>query len=349
MKPAYDIAASYQENYDRGPSLDPPPEVPGTPHKEFLGFSVSSRFGIAAGLLLNSKWILGYARQGYDLLTYKTVRSAARECYPPPNWVYVDADESDGPVYVLDQPPADPNAISSAVCFGMPSMAPDVWREDIARCKEGLGEGQLLIVSVVASPQPGWSSAQLADDYAQCAAWAAEAGADAVEANLSCPNVCSPEGQVYLDPNLSAEVSTTIRSVIGQTPLLLKVATFPNDETLRAFLQAVDQPANGVTLVNGIARPVLHPDGRPAFGADFVKAGVLGRIIHEPSVATVRQARAIIQEDKLSLSIAAVGGVSTIQDLADFYEAGADAIMIGSAPMYLPGLAREVKQQHPEW
>jgi dihydroorotate dehydrogenase len=80
-----------------------------------------------------------------------------------------------------------------------------------------------------------------------------------------------------------------------------------------------------------------------------VKAGVLGRIIHEPSVATVRQARAIIQEDKLSLSIAAVGGVSTIQDLADFYEAGADAIMIGSAPMYLPGLAREVKQQHPEW
>ena len=349
MKFTYDIAATYRENYERGPMLDGASEIVDTPLKEFLGRPVRSRFGIAAGLLLNSKWLLGYAQQGFDLLTYKTVRSRHRECYPPPNWVFVDADEGEGPVHVIEDMPEDPASISSAVCFGMPSMAPEVWREDVARCKEGLSEGQMLIVSVVASPEPDWSAAQVADDYAQCAAWAAEAGADVVEANFSCPNVCSAEGQVYLDAALSGDVSATIRTGIGEIPLLLKVATFPSEESMAGFLRAVSKPVDGVTLVNGIARPVLHRDGRPAFGEDYVKAGVLGRIIHEPSVASVRQARAIVDTEDLGLAIAAVGGVSRMEDLADFYEAGADAIMLGSAPMYLPDLACEIKRVHPDW
>jgi len=349
MKFTYDIATTYRENYERGPVLDGASEIVDTPLKEFLGRPVRSRFGIAAGLLLNSKWLLGYAQQGFDLLTYKTVRSRYRECYPPPNWVFVDADEGEGPVHVIEDMPEDPASISSAVCFGMPSMAPEVWREDVARCKEGLSEGQMLIVSVVASPEPDWSAAQVADDYAQCAAWAAEAGADVVEANFSCPNVCSAEGQVYLDAALSGDVSATIRTGIGEIPLLLKVATFPSEESMAGFLRAVSKPVDGVTLVNGIARPVLHRDGRPAFGEDYVKAGVLGRIIHEPSVASVRQARAIVDTEDLGLAIAAVGGVSRMEDLADFYEAGADAIMLGSAPMYLPDLACEIKRVHPDW
>ncbi len=349
MKQTYDITATYRDNYDHGPLLDVSSEIPETPLKKFLGRPVRSRFGIAAGLLLNSKWLLGYALQGFDLLTYKTVRSRARECYPPPNWVFVDADEGVGPVYVTDDLSKSSDAISSAVCFGMPSMAPEVWREDVARCKAGLSDGQMLIVSVVASPEPGWSAVQVADDYAQCAAWAAEAGADVIEANFSCPNVCSAEGQVYLDAALSGDVSATIRTAIGETPLLLKVATFPNEDCMSGFLRAVSIPADGVTLVNGISRPVLHRDGRPAFGEDYMKAGVLGRIIHEPSVASVRQARAIADSEGLGLAIAAVGGVSRAEDLAEFFEAGADVIMLGSAPMYLPNLACEIKRAHPDW
>jgi len=349
LKQIYDITATYLENYERGPALDGEVEIPKTPSKEFLGQPVRSRFGIAAGLLLNSKWLLGYAQQGFDLLTYKTVRSRYRECYPPPNWVFVDAGEGEGPVHVIEDLPEDPAAISSAVCFGMPSMSPEVWREDVARCKAELGEGQMLIVSVVASPEPDWSAAQVADDYAQCAAWATEAGADVVEANFSCPNVCSAEGQVYLDAALSGDVSATVRTAIGETPLLLKVATFPDEESMNGFLCAVSKPTDGVTLVNGISRPVLHRDGRPAFGEDYVKAGVLGRIIHEPSVDSVRQARAIVDAKDLGLAIAAVGGVSRPEDLSDFFDAGADAIMLGSAPMYLPNLACEIKSSYPDW
>ena len=63
-------------------------------------------------------------------------------------------------------------------------------------------------------------------------------------------------------------MSATVRTAIGETPLLLKVSTFPDEESMNGFLCAVSKPADGVTLVNGISRPVLHRDGRPAFGED---------------------------------------------------------------------------------
>jgi len=347
MDCAYDLAASYAENFQRGPQLSSPPNVSATPANErveFLGIPVNSRLGIAAGLLLNAKWIEGYSARGWDLLSYKTVRSAARECYPPPNWAFVNADAGEGPVYATDDLPDDPADISSAVCFGMPSMSPEFWREDIARAKTVLREGQLLIVSVVASPEAGWSAEQVADDYAQCAEWAAEAGADVIEANYSCPNVCSAEGQIYCDASFSEMVTQTIRRAIGITPLLLKIGVFPDSEKQRAFLHAVAGNASGITLVNGIAREVRQADGQPVFGDDFVKAGVMGRIIHEPCVAAVREARAVIDSEKLPLALAAVGGVSCTADFEDFIAAGADAVLCGSSPMYLPDLAVEIKR-----
>ena len=345
MKFSYDISATYLDNFERGPQLDLAPTIPASEPVDFLGQKVNGRFGIAAGLLLNSKWIEGYAARGWDLLTYKTVRSSARDCYPPPNWTFVNADDGVGPVYAMDDLPQDPSTVSSAVCFGMPSMPPEFWREDIARAKEVMKEGQMLIVSVVASPESGWSSSQVADDYAQCAAWAVEAGADVIEANYSCPNVCSAEGQVYCDASLSENITKTIRSGIGEISLLLKIGVFPNVENQRAFLHAVADNADGITLVNGISRPVLRVDGKPVFGEQYVKAGVLGRIIHEPCVAAVRETRAVIESENLSLSLAAVGGVSSLADYNEFIEAGADAVMCGSSPMYLPDLAIEIKSK----
>lgn len=357
MHQTYDISRSYLENYEAGPQFTPSsfssPSVESkktAPTKKFLGLPVRSRIGVAAGLLLNSKWILGYAQRGFDILTYKTVRSSYRPCYPTPNWVFVEDDgQNDGPVRVTTDLPSDPTQISSAVCFGMPSMAPEVWREDVARAKAGLAAGQILIVSVVATPLEGWGRAQVAADFAQCAQWAAEAGADIVEANFSCPNVCTPEGTIYQDAELSRHIAEMTRATMGDTPLLLKVGHFPQADQLRSFLRELNGVIHGVTLVNGVSRPVLHRDGTPAFGEQYITAGVLGRAIHEPSLQNIRIASDCIREEALDLAIAAVGGVSQPDDLGDFFGAGADAVMLGSAPMYLPDLAARTKAEHPEW
>ena len=348
---AYDLHATFEENARRGPLLGTDcPKVPETPLKRFLGLPVSSRFGIAAGLLPNSRWIGPYARLGFDLLTYKTVRSVPRASHPMPNWVFVeDTKPPTGPVTVLDTLPGAWTDASSSVCFGMPSAHPDHWRGDVATSRQMLGPGQALIVSVVASPEPGWTLEKTAEDFAQCAAWAVEAGAQVVEANLSCPNVCTAEGTLYLDPQASGLVARRVREAIGATPLLLKVGKFEQEEILPRFLDSVADSVNGLTLLNCISREVLLADGRPAFGEGFRMAGVLGRAIHRPAVEAVRRMKESILLQGLDLAVAGVGGVASVADAADFFDAGADAVLCGSSPAWLPDLAIQIKEARPDW
>lgn len=100
-----------------------------------------------------------------------------------------------------------------------------------------------------------------------------------------------------------------IRDAIGNVPLLLKIGLFPDAAKLSEFLHG----------------------------------------IHAPSVAAVRTARSIIDEGGLRLKLGAVGGVSKVSDIADFFAAGAEAVLCGSSPMYLPHLAVDTKTTHPEW
>jgi len=348
----YDTRLSWEENALRGPCFsEPVPTIPATPMKSFLGLPVRSCIGIAAGLLPNSRWVLPYAGRGWDLLTYKTVRGKERPSYPPPNWVFVDEDpaHSEGPVWVREHFPSNAVEASASVCFGMPSASPAEWRPDVAVARRGLLPGQVLIVSVVASPVEGDSVEAVAEDFSRCASWAKEAGAQVVEANLSCPNVCSAEGSLYQDSAASRLVSKRIRSVIGDTPLLLKIGAFASEERMAEFVRAVGGLASGITLVNCLSRPVLHRDGNPVFGERFRVAGVLGRAIHRPSLELVRSAVDRVEREKLGLAIVAVGGASCSTDFEDFFNAGAAAVLCGSSPAYLPHLAAELKHRHPEW
>ena len=55
-----------------------------------FGRPLNSSLGIAAGPLLNSKWVEAYARLGFDVLTYATVRSTFQAAHALPNIRHVD-------------------------------------------------------------------------------------------------------------------------------------------------------------------------------------------------------------------------------------------------------------------
>ncbi|MCA9069275.1 MAG: hypothetical protein KDA84_10150 [Planctomycetaceae bacterium] len=185
--PRYDIHQSYQWNYDNAPEpVDVEvPQIPG--EWTFCGLTVPSPLGMPAGPLLNGKWVLYYASLGFDVLTYKTTRSSQRACYPLPNLQPVTTGQLTGTEETL--PVKSQMDGSWAVSFGMPSAEPDKWRADVEWTRKHLPKEKLLSVSVVGTVQPDWSLEQLAADYAQCAKWAVESGADCVETNFSCPNV----------------------------------------------------------------------------------------------------------------------------------------------------------------
>ena len=83
---AYRIDRTYEWNYDNAPALPPAVRVEEIPGRwDFCGLPIASPLGVPAGPLLNSRWMLYYAALGFDVLTYKTVRSTARTSYPLPN------------------------------------------------------------------------------------------------------------------------------------------------------------------------------------------------------------------------------------------------------------------------
>jgi len=356
MVMTYHLERTYDWNYQNGPVYDGPfPEIPTTPLKDFLGLPVNSRLGIPAGLLLNSRWVKVYGRLGFDILTYKTVRNEYRECYALPNWIFIGRNDQIDPGKLAEaqqispQTPKDYLAATSSVSFGMPSKDPKDWMPDVGRARQALLPGQVLIVSVVASPQPGSDISDMVTEFGDLAAMAREAGAQVVEANLSCPNVCTAEGDIYLDAALSGEIAGAMHKGAKGIPILLKLGHFAETDKMTQVLQAVDGKATGVVMVNGISRRVVNLDGSAAFGEGREMSGILGHGIHAFSLDNVKTAIDIITRNKLSLKVIAVGGVSAVDDAASYFDAGAVAVMMGSAPMFDPTLAVNFKHQHPHW
>ncbi|HTK77478.1 MAG TPA: hypothetical protein VL371_19595, partial [Gemmataceae bacterium] len=306
MQPRYDEHKTYEWNYEHAPDPVPAEVPPVSGRWDYCGLPVASPLGIAAGPLLNGRWILYYASLGFDVLTYKTVRSSARACYSMPNLQPVRATRvagGDAPLLA-----AESMADSWAVSFGMPSRSPDVWRADVTATRRALPRGKVLSVSVVATPQPDWTPADLADDYARCARWAVESGADCVEANFSCPNVDSPDGQLYQRPGDAAPVAARLREAVGRTPLLVKIGHV-TDEHLAADLVTVLAPhVEALVMVNCIAACVAGPGGAMLFGGQ--RRGIAGDAIRAACAEQVGLFGRVIRASGAALRLVGVGGIA---------------------------------------
>src|SRR3989449_11602264 len=148
----YRFDRSYAWNYAHAPALPRVRRLPPGRGGHLFDYSLNSPLGVAAGPLLNSKWVEGYARLGFDVLTYATVRSSFRPALALPNIRHVENREQ---AAVVARRPAVNGDTTIAVSLGEPSMEPDVWRKDVRRARERIGAGQILIVSVIGTPAPG--------------------------------------------------------------------------------------------------------------------------------------------------------------------------------------------------
>jgi dihydroorotate dehydrogenase len=339
--PQYDRRQSYDWNYGHAPPSIPtdPARVPGD--WKFCGRRVASPLGIAAGPLLNGAWCLYYASLGFDILTYKTVRSQPRECYPLPNLQPVRCGALNGGEE--DLPAIETMQGSWAVSFGMPSKAPEVWRGDIEWTRARLAPEKLLSVSVVGSVQEGWTLEELADDYAQCARWAAESGADCVETNFSCPNVATCDGQLYQHPRDAAVVAERVRAAIGKVPCIVKIGHVRSAADVEELLAALAPHVDAVAMTNSVAATVVDHEGRRLF--DGQKRGICGAATFEPSLKQARMAHEVIQRRRWPIEIIGVGGASTAQHVRRYLDAGAAAVHLATAAMVDPEVGLKIRNE----
>ena len=336
----YDPTQTYRWNYENVP--DPVDvDVPNFAGDwAFCGRPVPSPLGMPAGPLLNGRWVLYYASLGFDVLTYKTVRSSQRDCYPLPNLVFVETGQLTGGEQRLTE--STSASRSWAVSFGMPSADPDVWRRDVEETRSRLPTEKLLSVSVVGTVQPGWSIDDLAADYALCAKWAVDSGADTIETNFSCPNVDTCDGQLYQNPAEAAKVAEAVRQAIGDRPLILKIGHMTAAADAEELIDTVGPFATAIAMTNSVATTVEGEDGALLF--DGQQRGICGAATFDASLQQIQLFSDLIHKRGDELRIISVGGVSTATHIRNCLEAGAEAVHIATAAMLNPSVAVKIRQ-----
>ena len=351
--PKYDPQQSFQWNYDNAPSPDSAADLQCKDSSleeffaagtwTFCGLPALSPIGMPAGPLLNGKWLLYYANLGFDVLTYKTVRSRKRACYALPNLQPIQEQI----VHPNQLVHASRKSDSWAISFGMPSMAPEVWRADLEWTRNRLPEGKILSVSVVATAEPDWTLEQVADDYAQCTRWAVEGGADCVELNFSCPNVDSVDGQLDRDPAAARQILEYVRRETPETKLLIKVGFMDDRRRALEFLNVIGTLLDGIATTNCLACSVQAKPGqleeKPGLLFGGEKRGIGGAANRQAAVDQVALLRNCINELQLPISVIGVGGVSTLKHVKASLEAGAESVQIATAAMLDPLVGLRMK------
>jgi dihydroorotate dehydrogenase len=302
---------------------------------------VNSPVGVAAGPLLNSRWVEAYARLGFDVLTYATVRSRPQPAYALPNIRRVDNREQ---AAIAGRAHANGSA-TLAVSLGLPSAEPEVWRRDIHRAKGRLSAGQILVVSVLGTPTVGMGPEALIADYARCALWAAEAGGDAVEVHLAVPNPFGEPGQlIYEHQALAAQILYRVRTSIG-VPVVAKVGLFRTPRQLHDTATKLGPWTHGFTLVHGIPRRVLNEGGQAAFEGDGREwADVVGAATFPVASRQVEEMLAWRKAGEWPHTVLAVGGISTVERARHLLQEGANAVLVATAALFDPLFAVRFRQ-----
>lgn len=328
---------------------------PGSP--TLFGRPVRGVVGVAASpLTANASWISALAGAGFDVLTHKTVRSLARPAHPFPQWLLgtarsepgasVDGAEATGQrAVVLD--PLGPGPASSANSFGVPSPEPAVWQADLRRCLRALGRGQVLMVSVMGSPEL-YSGADLVADFVRVARLAAQTGVAAVELNLSCPNTLHPDGSgantpLCADPSAAAEVAGAVRAALPPSVALVAKLSVLAPEALADVVGRLAPHVQAIAGINAVQHTVLDPAGSPAFGPERARAGVSGAAIFEQGLDFVRAVRDRRSALGAAFAIIGMGGVLTVADVGAYRAAGADVVQSVTGACVDPALAMRVR------
>lgn len=350
----FDPAKTFDDNFDHGPFLADSTKTyqnTGEPQYTFLGHKLYSPFGIGAGSLPTSKHVRGAFQKGFDVLCYKTQRSVAFTVNEFPNVVYIDVegdltlDDISKPVIGHETTDAPVEKLTITNSFGNPSRGPDFWVEDMKQAVAAQGEGQLLIASVVGTIQEGFTQEDYYDDFAKTAALAVNAGAPAIEVNLSCPNVAN-EGIICYTYDAVIEVCKRTKAAIGDTPLIAKIGHFTDEqqELLEKIVLNTKDYLAAFSAINTLQAPVVDEQGKQLLkGEGRLRAGICGSGIKWAGIDMVKKLDALRKQHGLEYEIIGIGGVMTPSDFQDYRAAGADVVQSVTAAMWNDQLAAEVK------
>lgn len=148
-------------------------------------------------------------------------------------------------------------------------------------------------------------------------------GVAGIELNISCPNVGRGGLQFAIDAGAAGEVTAAVRRATD-LPLLVKLS--PNVADIRPIARAIaDAGADALTAINTLSGIAVAPGrGRPLLGNIY--GGLSGPAVKPVALRIVYEAAQAVK-----IPVVAIGGVTELADVLDFFAVGAVAVQVGTA------------------
>ncbi|NLV66291.1 MAG: dihydroorotate dehydrogenase [Spirochaetes bacterium] len=184
---------------------------------------------------------------------------------------------------------------------------------------------------------PNVAAHSVEENIELCSILSKTPGIDAIELNVSCPNVKQGGMAFGTDMCVFTELVEQAREVTS-CPLIIKLS--PNVTDIASFaLRAEEIGADAVSAINTLLGMKIDIKSRRPHFANKV-AGLSGPAVRPVAVRIVYQ---IYQ--KVKIPIVGMGGISNIEDVLEFIMAGASAVSIGTASMVEPAVSGKLAGQ----
>ena len=162
------------------------------------------------------------------------------------------------------------------------------------------------------------------EDYVLVAKKLCQSGLiDALELNISCPNVHEGGMAFGTDPVVAKELTKAVKDV-ANVPVYVKLS--PNVTDIVTIAKAVeDGGADGLTMINTLLG--MHIDvktRKPVLGN--VMGGFSGHSIKPIAIRMIYQV-----SQAVDIPIIGVGGIESPEDIIEMFLAGASAVQVGTA------------------
>jgi dihydroorotate dehydrogenase (NAD+) catalytic subunit len=174
-------------------------------------------------------------------------------------------------------------------------------------------------------------SGSTVEEYREVARRFDDSPIDAMEINISCPNV--KEGGVAFgnDPDMSARVVEACRKVTRK-PLITKLSPNQTDIAENAR-RCIEAGTDGFAVINTLMGMAVDIENRtPVIGNN--QGGLSGPAIKPIALLKVHQVYQVARDH--GIPIIGQGGITTAEDALEFLIAGASAVGIGTALFYDP-------------
>jgi len=157
---------------------------------------------------------------------------------------------------------------------------------------------------------------------------------EALELNVSCPNVKQGGMTFGTDLNIFTELVEKVRDV---TKCCLIVKLSPNVTDITQFaVRAEEIGADAISAVNTLLGMKIDIKKRKPYFKNKV-AGLSGPAIMPVALRIVYQIY-----DKVKIPVIGMGGINRVEDVVEFMMAGASAVSIGTANMVDPAISEKL-------